>query len=123
MEKPYKKLKAWQLGMEIAKDIYLLTKGFPPEEKFGLVSQMRRCAVSIPSNIAEGAARNSKKGFVNFLYIATGSLSELDTQLELSNALCFLENPDWEQIDAKLIEEDKILNGLIRHQKGVRSEE
>ncbi len=123
MEKPHKKLRAWQLGMEIAKDVYMLTKNFPPEEKFGLVSQMRRCAVSIPSNIAEGAARNSKKGFINFLYISTGSLSELDTQFELSNGLGFLNDSDWKQIDAKLLEEDKILNGLIRHQKGVRSEE
>ena len=92
MEKPHKKLRAWQLGMEITLDIYRITKVFPPEEKFGLVSQMRRCAVSIPSNLAEGAARKTKKEFLNFLSISQGSLSELDTQLELAKQLDFIDH-------------------------------
>jgi len=110
-------LKAWQLGMDIAVEVYKLTDNFPSEEKFGLISQMRKCSVSIPSNIAEGAARNSKKEFVNFLYISLGSLSELDTQLELANRLEYIDKKKWEQIDDQLIEEDKVLSGLIRSQK------
>ena len=117
MEKPHKKLKAWQLGMDIAVDVYNATYSFPVEERFELTSQMRRCGVSIPSNIAEGAARNSKKEFVNFLYISSGSLSELDTQLELSKRLGFTDNQRWKELDEKLIEEDKVLSGLIRSQK------
>jgi four helix bundle protein len=78
---------------------------------------MRRCGVSIPSNIAEGAARNSKKEFINFLYISSGSLSELDTQLELAKRLEFMNDATWNQINEKLNEEDKILSGLIKSQK------
>ena len=118
MEKPHKKLKAWQLGMDIAMDIYQSTATYPAEEKFGLISQMRRCAVSLPSNIAEGAARNSTKELINFLYIASGSLSELDTQLELAKRLGYLSHEQWQSLDNKLIEEDKILSGLIKYHKG-----
>jgi len=103
--------------MDIAVEVYKLTDNFPSEEKFGLISQMRKCSVSIPSNIAEGAARNSRKEFVNFLYISLGSLSELDTQLELANRLEYIDKKKWEQIDDQLIEEDKVLSGLIRSQK------
>ncbi len=117
LNKPHKQLKAWQLGMEISLDIYKHLKLFPEEEKYGLVSQMKRCSVSIPSHIAEGAARNSKKEFVNFLYIALGSLSELDTQWELSNRLNFISKDVWCEIDKKLQEETKLLSGLIRSQK------
>ena len=120
MEKPHKQLKAWQLGMEIARDVYKLTQLFPTEEKYGIVSQMKRCSVSIPSNIAEGAARNSKKEFVNFLHIASGSLSELDTQLELSKRLNFINEKTWKELDVKLLEADKILSGLIRSQKKIK---
>ena len=117
MEKPHKKLKAWQFGMDIAVDVYKTTERFPSEEKFGLTSQMRRCGVSIPSNIAEGAARKSKKEFVNFLYISLGSLSELDTQLELAKRLEIIDETTWKNLDDRLIEEDKVLSGLIRSQK------
>ena len=77
--------------MDIAEKIYSTTETFPSVEKFGLISQMRKCAISVPSNIAEGAGRNTKKEFVNFLHIAQGSLSELDTQLELSLRLEYLD--------------------------------
>jgi four helix bundle protein len=117
MDKPHKSLKAWQLGMDIALEVYRATDLFPTDEKFGLTSQMRRCGVSIPSNIAEGAARNSKKEFINFLYISSGSLSELDTQLELAKRLEFMNDATWNQINEKLNEEDKILSGLIKSQK------
>ncbi len=109
MFKPHKRLKAWQLGMDIVEDIYRITNRFPSEEKFGLTSQMRRCAVSIPCNIAEGAARNSKKEFINFLYISLGSLSELDTQMELSKRLKLIDDKTWKNLDNKLLEEDKVL--------------
>ena len=119
MEKPHKRLKAWQLGMDIAEDIYKISGRFPSEERFGLVTQVRRSAVSIPSNIAEGAGRNTKKEFVNFLYIAQGSLSELDTQLELAKRLKFVDEATWKGLDDKFVEEDKLLSGLIRSQKEV----
>ena len=117
MEKPHKKLKAWQLSMDIAVDLYKATENFPQEERFGLTSQMRRSAVSVPSNVAEGAGRQTKKEFVNFLHIAQGSLSELDTQLELAKRLQFLDENTWKQMDDRLIEEDKVLSGLIKSQK------
>ena len=117
MEKPHKRLKAWQLGMDIAVDVYKTSERFPAEERFGLTSQMRRSGVSVPSNVAEGAGRNTKKEFINFLHIAQGSLSELDTQLELSRRLEFIDEDTWKWLDDKLIEEDKVLSGLIRSQK------
>ena len=117
MEKPHKKLKVWKLGMELVEDVYKLSADFPAEEKFGMVSQMRRCAVSIPSNIAEGAARNSQKEFINFLHISQGSLSELDTQLELTARLGFASKEAIRAIEDKLTEEDKMLSGLIRSLK------
>ncbi len=119
MDKPHKKLNAWKLAMDIVEVIYSVTKTFPAEEKFGLVSQMRRSAVSIPSNIAEGAGRNTKKEFVHFLHISQGSLSELDTQVELAFRLQYIDENTWETIDSMLIEEDKIISGLIRSQKEV----
>jgi len=117
MEKPHKRLKAWQLGMDIAVDIYKASERFPAEERFGLTSQMRRSGVSVPSNVAEGAGRNTKKEFINFLHIAQGSLSELDTQLELSRRLEFIDEDTWKWLDDKLIEEDKVLSGLMRSQR------
>ncbi len=117
MEKPHKRLKTWQLAMNISIAIYKATENFPSEEKFGLVSQMRRSAVSIPSNIAEGAGRNTKKEFINFLHIAQGSLSELDTQMEIALRLKFIDREDWRPLDLKLLEEDKILSGLINSLK------
>jgi len=100
--------------MGTARDIYRLTNLLPSEEKFGLISQMRRAAVSIPCNIAEGAARRGKKEFKNFLGIAQGSLSELDTQLDLCVLLEFLEAKVLGEVEEKLIRVDKMLTGLIR---------
>lgn len=76
----HKDLEVWKKGMDVVEAVYVLTKTFPDEEKFGLISQMRRAAVSVPSNIAEGAARKNDKEFIQFLYIALGSLAELETQ-------------------------------------------
>jgi four helix bundle protein len=94
--------------------VYESTKGFPEEEKFGLVSQMRRAAVSIPCNIAEGAARQGTREFKNFLSIAQGSLSELDTQLELSVLLGYLSDDKMNAITGELMRVDMMLSGLIR---------
>ena len=84
MEKPHKRLECWKKGIQISKEIYRITDCFPKVEQFGLTSQMRRASVSIPSNIAEGAARHTSKEFTQFLYNAQGSLSELDTQLTIA---------------------------------------
>src|SRR4029079_9171478 len=86
----YRKLRVWQDSVELVKEIYLVTKTFPREEKFGLVSQINRAAVSVPSNIAEGAGRNTKREVRNFLGNANGSLYELETQLIISNDLAYL---------------------------------
>ena len=109
MEKPHKKLDVWQIAMKTAKMVYESTKGFPEEEKFGLVSQMRRAAVSIPCNIAEGAARQGKKEFKNFLSIAQGSLSELDTQFELAVLLGYLSDEKMNEITGQLKRIDMML--------------
>jgi four helix bundle protein len=87
MEKPHKKLDVWEQSMKTVRTVYEITNKFPADEKFGLISQMRRSAISIPCNIAEGAARQGKKEFKNFLSMAQGSLSELDTQFEISMLL------------------------------------
>jgi four helix bundle protein len=87
MQRNHKELRAWQAAMRLVQEIYALTSTFPKEELFGLSSQMRRAAVSVPSNIAEGSARNGTKELIHFLSIASGSLSELDTQLELTKRL------------------------------------
>lgn len=87
----FKELKVWQKAMELVKETYLVTHQLPKSEQFGLISQINRCAVSIPSNIAEGAGRNSSKEFLHFLSIANGSAYELETQLLLIIDLGFLD--------------------------------
>ena len=84
MQKPHKKLNVWGSAMELVVDVYRLTESFPSRETYSLTSQIRRAAISIPSNIAEGAARQTRKEFVNYLHMAQGSLSELDTQIEIA---------------------------------------
>src|SRR5258708_33480255 len=110
----YKDLNVWQKGIELAKLIYTLTGRFPAEEKFGLVSQMRRAAVSVPSNIAEGQARHTTKEFIQFVSHAEGSLAELDTQLRLGIELGYCPNGDAGQIGALIEEMKRMLNGLRR---------
>lgn len=120
MNKPHKQLRAWQLAMEIAQTVYQISNSFPADEKFCLTNQLRRCAVSVASNIAEGAGRQTPKEFIQFLHIAQGSLSELDTQLELAHKFGYLTKESWQTLDTMLEEEDKILSGLIRAKKGTR---
>ncbi len=88
--KSHKDLKVWQESMDLVTDIYELVQNFPPEEKYNLTSQIKRSSVSIPSNIAEGAGRKSNLEFIQFLNIASGSLSELETQLEIAIRLKFI---------------------------------
>ncbi len=114
MNKPHKKLNVWSDAVDLAQQIYKVTERFPSNEQFGLTSQVRRAAVSIPSNIAEGAARQTKKEFLNFLHIAKGSLSELDTQLEIVRRLEYLDQARWEALDERLEWIDRMLSGLVR---------
>ena len=121
MDKPHKKLDVWNCALDLVLAIYKLTAGFPKEERFCLTEQIRRASLSIPSNVAEGAARQTKKEFVQHLHIAQGSLSELDTQLELAKRLKYLQVGHWAKLDQELQRIDKMLSGLIRHLKNTRS--
>ncbi|WP_066441071.1 four helix bundle protein [Chryseobacterium sp. CCH4-E10] len=112
--KPHRNLKAWSDSIRLIKDLYLITKSFPKEELFGITSQMRRAALSIPLNIAEGAARTSKKEFVRFLDIAIGSIEELDTLFIISVELEFLSDEDFNLLNHKLETIGKLAYGLKR---------
>jgi four helix bundle protein len=110
--KSYKDLLIWKKGIELVKAVYLLTRGFPPEEKFGLMSQMRRAAVSVPSNIAEGQSRKSKNEFIQMLSIAQGSLAELETQLVISKELGFCDGKGWDVVSSHIYELQKMMSAL-----------
>ena len=110
----YKDLFVWQKGIELAKIVYRLTQQYPAEEKFGLVAQMRRAAVSIPSNLAEGQARHTTGEFVQFISHAEGSVAELDTQLILSIELKFCNDPAADAAFQLINELRKMLNVLRR---------
>ncbi len=105
----YRNLKIWSLSMELTKNIYEVTQNYPTEEKYGLTSQIRRSAVSIPSNIAAGAGRNGNKEFNNFLGVAMGSLFELDTQVELSYDLQFIQVENYKDILDKITQLRKMI--------------
>jgi four helix bundle protein len=120
MNKPHKKLDAWATAVDLAQLVYTTTDRFPTKEQVGLTKQARRAAVSIPSNIAEGAARQTKKEFVQFLHISKGSLSELDTQLEIARRLEYLGKVEWEALNELLERVDRMLSGLIRHLRAKR---
>lgn len=108
----YSKLKIWQKGIEIAEEMYNCTKNLPKEELYGLTSQMRRSAVSIPSNIAEGSQRNSRKDFSHFVSIAKGSVAELETQLILASKFGYIEMSTVKQLQIKLEELSRMLHGF-----------
>jgi len=108
----HRDLLVWQEAMTLAKGVYAQTTSFPKEEQYGLTAQMRRAAVSIPSNIAEGAGRRSDKEFLQFLMIARGSLSELETQIILAHEFGFLKNE--EELMANVQRVFKLLAGLKR---------
>ena len=110
----FKQLEVWHKAYQLTLAIYETTQAYPKEEVYGLTSQMRRAAVSVPTNIAEGCGRDSNPELVGFLYIALGSASELECQLMLSRGLKFIENGTYETINHKLIEGKRMLGGLIR---------
>ncbi|MBI5463440.1 MAG: four helix bundle protein [Ignavibacteriales bacterium] len=117
MDKAHKKLKVWQEAMMLVRLIYEATADLPSAEKYGLTSQMRRAAVSIPSNIAEGAARQGNKEAIQFYMIARGSLSELDTQIELCESLNMITADNVSLLSSHLNKVDALLSGLIRFKK------
>ena len=117
--RPHENLRAWREGMSLVEEIYRVTHFFPESERFGLISQLRRAAVSVPSNIAEGAARGSLLDYIRFLHIARGSLSEVDTQLQIAERLgyCLLDEALQSQVSNVFSQ----LGGLIKHlQRKVR---
>lgn len=113
MLKGHKDLDAWRKSIDLVEELYKLTKEFPKEETYCLSSQIRRSAISIPSNIAEGAARNSKKEYIQFLYISLGSASELETQLIIAERLEYLKNTS--DVFDKLNDIKKMIVGLISY--------
>lgn len=110
----HRELVVWQKAMDLVVRVYHLTEQFPRSEQYGLVSQMRRAAVSIPSNIAEGRSRGTRADFVQFLRIAHGSAAELTTQLELAQRISFVSMTDRALIEVLLIEITNMLNAMIR---------
>ncbi|MAT72176.1 MAG: four helix bundle protein [Planctomycetaceae bacterium] len=110
----HRDLKVWQLGMEIAEETYALTHSYPDDERFGLVAQVRRAAVSVPANIAEGNGRESTKEYLRFLSIAVGSLAEVETFLELSHRLQMADESRLNRLMNLVAEERRMLRGLQR---------
>jgi len=112
--KNFKDLKIWQNGIELVKKVYQMTNSFPAKETYGIVSQMRRSCVSIPSNIAEGFMRKHNKEYKQFLHIALGSLAELETQVIISEELGFMKNEQSVNIQSTINELNKMTMGLIK---------
>ena len=111
--KSYRDLIVWQKSMDVVTLIYKLVKQFPDDEKFGLISQIKRSSVSVPSNIAEGYGRNYSKDYIRFLNIARGSLYEMQTQLQVALNLDFIVDEDLNEINSLSVEVEKMLNSLI----------
>jgi len=111
----YRDLNVWQNAMNLVEDVYKITANFPKEEKYGLISQIRRCSVSIPSNISEGFMRKSTKEYIQFIYISLGSLGELDTQMEIAVRLKFMELQ--KDFNEKLLLIRKQLYGMVKSLK------
>jgi four helix bundle protein len=105
----YKELKVWQKAVDLAVEVYRITEKLPAHERFGLIFQINKCVVSIPSNIAEGAGRNTKKDFDNFLGISLGSSFELDTQVIISNRLGYIPNEEFQKIEDELGQIQKMI--------------
>jgi len=108
----FRELKVWQMGIEISKLIFQLTRNFPAEERYSLTSQLNRCAVSIPSNIAEGCGRKSDKEFHQFLSISLGSAFELETQIILAFEFSYIDKKTYDDALIQISEIQKMLNGL-----------
>ena len=110
----FKELKVWQGSRNLVKEIYEMTSNFPSSEKYGLVSQLRRCAVSVPTNIAEGSGRNTDKDFAHFLNISLGSAYELETLLILSFDVQLISGEELENLTIRISEVQKMTFGLIK---------
>ncbi len=117
MKLRHHELEAWKVAVSLVQDVYRLTAHFPAEERFGLTSQMRRAAVSIPSNIAEGAARGTTKEYVRFLSVARGSIAALETQLRIAVRLGFADPDQAGLLDASIERAFALLSGLLRSLK------
>ena len=113
--KTHKDLDVWKKSVSLVTSIYEVTKTFPKDEVYGLTNQIRRSSVSIPSNIAEGSARQGDKEFAHFLYISLGSLSELETQLIIASSLNYLSLKDYDSVITSLEEIRRMLLGLIKY--------
>lgn len=113
----YRDLRVWQFGMDLVETIYRETRSLPPDEKFGLVSQIRRCSVSIPANIAEGHGRKATGAFANHLSIASGSVAELETHLLLCQRLGYIDNTTVTELLTKCDDIGRMLTGLRRSLK------
>lgn len=120
--KSYVELDVWMEARKLVKEVYVLTNIFPKEELYGLTNQIRRCSISIPSNIAEGCGRQTPKETIRFLYISRGSLYELETQLFLSNDLNFLSKEKLTNILSQIETCKKLLNGFIKYYKKLKHE-
>lgn len=114
MLKTYKELQVWQKAFELCKRIYQASAQFPPDERFGLIAQVRRAAVSVPSNIAEGYGRGTRRDYVRFLWIANGSLSEIETQLLLAKAMGYEPRAEFDEVVEQVAEVERMLKALIR---------
>ena len=112
MSKTYRDLIAWRKAMELVLDVYRITKDFPKSELYGITQQLQRCAVSVPSNIAEGQARYSRPDFHRFLRMARGSLAELETQVMIAHSLGYVGNDPEQSLLMKAAELGRILNAL-----------
>jgi four helix bundle protein len=114
MSGTYADLEVWRAAMNLAEDIYRITKTFPKEETYGLTSQLRRASVSVPSNIAEGKGRSSDKELSQFLCHSRGSLFEIETQITLGFRLGYIEAPQLQAVLRKTARVGQLLNGLLR---------
>ena len=122
--KTHKDLDVWKKSVSLVTSIYEVTKTFPKDDIYGLTNQIRRSAVSIPSNMAEGSARKGEKEFIQFLYISLGSMAELETQLIIANNLKYVNLNDYELMTGRLEEIRKMIIGLIKFVKNkIRSDE
>ncbi len=112
--KNFRDLNVWKKGIEIVKDVYKITGSFPKQELYGLVSQMQRCSISVPSNVAEGFNRFHNKEYKQFLYIALGSCAELETQIEIAAELKYIDEQNKTCLLEKLDHESRMLRNLIK---------
>ena len=110
----HKDLDVWKKSIDLVAEIYEITKSFPKDEIYGITNQIRRAAVSIPSNVAEGAGRNHDKEFIQFLYISLGSCSELETQIVISSKIKYIDGKTMDEMLSKISDIRRMILGLIR---------